>query len=87
MKMGLQRGRTGPSLEFAKAMIHDRDLPMFLWAKACNTEVYIQNRSPHKVLEDKTLEEAFTGVKPEVGHFRIFGCSETSKAYNKHTDI
>jgi hypothetical protein len=22
-----------------------------------------------------TLEEAFTGVKLEVGHFRIFGCS------------
>jgi hypothetical protein len=21
------------------------------------------------------LEEAFTGVNPEVGHFRIFGCS------------
>ena len=21
-----------------------------------------------------TLEEAFSGVKPEVGHFRIFGC-------------
>jgi hypothetical protein len=25
-------------------------------------------------LGDKTLEEAFTGVKPEVSHLRIFGC-------------
>ena len=25
-------------------------------------------------MEDKTLEEAFSGKKPEVGHFRIFGC-------------
>jgi hypothetical protein len=25
-------------------------------------------------LGNKTLEEAFTGKKPEVGHFRIFGC-------------
>jgi transposase InsO family protein len=28
----------------AKAMIHDQDLPMFLWEEACNTTVYIQNR-------------------------------------------
>ena len=25
-------------------------------------------------MEDKTPEEAFTGVKPKVSHFRIFGC-------------
>jgi hypothetical protein len=25
-------------------------------------------------LEDKTPEEEFTGVKPEVSHFHIFGC-------------
>jgi hypothetical protein len=28
----------------------------------------------HKSLRNMTLEEAFTEVKPEVGHFRIFGC-------------
>jgi len=25
-------------------------------------------------LEDKTPKEAFTNVKPEMSHFRIFGC-------------
>jgi hypothetical protein len=25
-------------------------------------------------LKNITLEEAFTGVKLEIGHFRIFGC-------------
>jgi hypothetical protein len=55
-------------------MIHDQDLPMVLWVEACNTTVYVQNMSPHKVLEDKNLEEAFFGVKLEIGHFRIFGC-------------
>jgi hypothetical protein len=25
-------------------------------------------------LKDKTLEEVFSGIKPEVGHLRIFGC-------------
>lgn len=28
-------------IEMAKAMIHDMDLPMFLWAEACYTIVYI----------------------------------------------
>jgi hypothetical protein len=37
------------------------------------TAVYIQNKSPHKTLRNMMPEEAFTEVKPEVGHFRIFG--------------
>jgi hypothetical protein len=38
------------------------------------TTVYVQNKSPHQILKNITPEEAFTGVKPEIGHFRIFGC-------------
>lgn len=41
-----------------KAMIHDQDLPMFLWAEACNTTVFLQNTGPHRALEDISLEEA-----------------------------
>jgi hypothetical protein len=60
--MGLRRERIGSS----RAMIHDQDLPMFLWVEACNTTVYVQNKGPHKILGDKTPEEAFTRVKPEI---------------------
>jgi hypothetical protein len=58
----------------AKAMIHDWDLSMFLWVETCNTTIYIHNRCPHKILEDKKLVETFTCVLPEVSHFPIFGC-------------
>ena len=34
--------------------------------------VYIQNRTPHRVLEKKTPEGVFTGKKPKVSHLRIF---------------
>jgi hypothetical protein len=37
------------------------------------TVVYIQNRSPHKILNNMTPKDDFTRVKPKVGHFRIFG--------------
>jgi hypothetical protein len=58
----------------ARAMLHDQGLPLFLWVEACYTAVYLQNRSPHRVVGSMTPEEAFSGKKPEVGHFRIFGC-------------
>ena len=61
-------------VEASKAMINDQSLPMFLWAEASRTVVYVQNKCPHKIVKNMTPEEAFTGVKPEVGHLRIFGC-------------
>jgi hypothetical protein len=48
---------------------------MTLWEDVASTPVYVQNKSPHRVFGNKTLEEAFTGVKPDVSHLRIFGCS------------
>jgi hypothetical protein len=47
---------------------------MILWVEAFVIVVYVQNMSPHKIIKNMTPEEAFIGVKPEVGHFRIFGC-------------
>jgi type IV secretory pathway TraG/TraD family ATPase VirD4 len=48
---------------------------MTLWEDAASISVYVQNRSPHQVFGNKTLEEAFTGVKTDVNHLRIFGFS------------
>ena len=59
----------------ARAMLHDQGLPLHLWAEACNTTLCLQNRSPHRILGMKTLEEAFSGKRPDVSHFRIFGSS------------
>jgi transposase InsO family protein len=51
-------------MEVVKGMIHDQDLPMHLWAEATKMTMYVQNKSSHKVLENKTLEEMFSGEKP-----------------------
>ena len=58
----------------AKAMLHDQGFPLFLWAEACNTTVYLQNRSLHRALGHMTPEEAFSRKKPDIGHLCIFGC-------------
>ena len=57
-----------------KAMLHDQKLPKLLWGDTANTIVYVQNKSPHRTLNNKTLGEVFSNEKPEVGHLRIFGC-------------
>eukprot|EP00253_Pinus_taeda_P024765 PITA_24765 len=54
-------------------MLHDQGLPLHLWAEACETAMYLQNKSPHRILGMKTPEEAFSGKRPDVDHFKIFG--------------
>ena len=61
-------------MEAVKTMIHDQDLPMHLWAEETRTTVYVQNRLSHSGLGFNTLEEMYTGKKPEVSHLKIFGC-------------
>ena len=57
----------------AKAMLFDQGLPLFLWAEAYRTTVYIQNMCPHTTLGRKTSEEVFTGTRTDVIHIHIFG--------------
>ena len=41
-------------------MLLDQDLPKFRWGEAPMTAISIQNRSPHRILDNMTPEEAFT---------------------------
>jgi len=62
-------------VETLKSMVHDLDMPMFLWAvEACCIAVYIQNKCPQKVLNVKTLEEALIGG--ETRRFSFQGVGE-----------
>jgi hypothetical protein len=60
--------------ESIKSLLNDQDRSMFLWGEAAMTAIYVQNRSPHRILKDMTPKEAFSGKKPNVENFRIFGC-------------
>eukprot|EP00253_Pinus_taeda_P032847 PITA_32847 len=60
-------------MDAARAMLHDQGLPLHLWAEACNTAVYVQNRCPHRILGMSTPEEAYSGKRPDISHLRIFG--------------
>jgi hypothetical protein len=55
-------------------MLNEKNLPNYFWAKAVATAVYIMNRTPTAAIHGMTPEEKFTGKKPDVSHFKVFGC-------------
>ena len=71
---GVVKKKNRTIIEATRVMLHHQGLSKFLWGEAANTAVYVQNRSPHQVLDFKIPEEFFSGKKPYVSHFRIFGC-------------
>ena len=71
---GIAESKNRTIMEVARGMLHDQHLPMHLWAEASRIAVYVQNHTPHRVLENKNPKEVFSSKKPEVSHLRIFGC-------------
>ncbi|KAD5961714.1 hypothetical protein E3N88_13187 [Mikania micrantha] len=57
-----------------RSMLKDHKLPNYLWAECIATAIHIINRSPTAALKDQTPHERWSGVKPKVDNFRVFGC-------------
>ena len=58
-------------------MMHNAEQDKKFWAEAVCTAVMIRNRSPTVSVGNMTPYECFYGRKPDVSHFKVFGC----KAY------
>jgi hypothetical protein len=61
-------------VEITCAMMNEKNLPHYFWTEAIATVVYSVNRTPTTTIRGMTLEEKFTGKKPNVSHLRVFGC-------------
>lgn len=70
-------------IEHASAMLWNASLPVGFWSAAVETSVYLLNRSPHSALNNKTPFEAWHGVKPNLGHLRVFGCRAAAHVPNE----
>ena len=62
-------------MENVRATLYHLNLPLSLWAEAVNTIVYLRNMSPTSSFKGVTPFEKLFGVKPNVGHLRVFGCT------------
>jgi len=54
-------------------MLQSKGLSLNYWAEAINCANYIINRTPTKFLKNITPEEAWSSIKPDMSHFRVFG--------------
>jgi transposase InsO family protein len=71
--------------EIACAMLNEKNLPNYFWAEAIATAVYIMNRTPTTAVHGMTPKEKFTGKKPNVSHFKVFGYSAYVHVPNEKT--
>jgi hypothetical protein len=55
-------------------MLNEKNLLNYFWAKAVAIAIYIMNRTFIAVVHGITPKEKFRSNKPNVSHFRIFGC-------------
>ena len=55
-------------LDNVRAMLYHAKLPLYLWAEAVSTVVYLRNRSPTSSFKGATPYERWHGVKPNIEH-------------------
>ena len=61
-------------VEISRALMIEKEMPQSFWAEVVHIIIYIMNRTPKAAIHDITLEEHFIGTKPDVLHFKVFGC-------------
>jgi hypothetical protein len=71
---GIAERKNRHIVEIARAMLNEKNLPNYFWAKAITIIVYIMNRTPIMEVHSMTPEEKLTGKKPNVLHLKLFGC-------------
>ena len=60
--------------EIARNLLNETNLLKYFWADAVNTACYVLNRVLIRPILKKTPYELFKGRKPNISHFRVFGC-------------
>jgi hypothetical protein len=66
-------------VEMARCMMKSMCVPAEYWAEAVTTAVYVLNRSPTRSLKNQTPFKVWHGKKPNVAHFKTFGCTSHVK--------
>jgi len=61
-------------MNMVRAILSEKKIPKSFWPEAVHWSIYVLNRCPTLAVKDATPEEAWTGDKPSMEHFRVFGC-------------
>ena len=73
-KNGVVERKNITIMNMVRSMLIEKQVPKIFWAEATRWCVHILNRSPTVAVQNKTPEEVWSGVKPNVDYFRVFRC-------------
>ena len=71
---GVAERKNRTIMNMVRAILSEKEVPKSFWADAVQWANHVLNRSPTTIVKDMTPEEAWSGNKPSVEHFRVFGC-------------
>ena len=71
---GVAERRNRTIMNMVRSMLSEKKIPKTFWPEAVNWTMHVLNRSPTFAVKNQTPEEAWSGVKPSVEYFKVFGC-------------
>ena len=71
---GVAERRNRTIMNMVRSMLSEKQIPKRFYPEVVNCTMHVLNRSPTLTIKDMIHEEAWSGVKPNVDYFRVFGC-------------
>ncbi|RVX17651.1 Retrovirus-related Pol polyprotein from transposon TNT 1-94 [Vitis vinifera] len=71
---GVAEHKNRTIMNMVRSMLSEKQVPKNFWPEAVNWTAHVLNRSPTLAVKGVTPKEAWSGVKPNVDYFRVFGC-------------
>jgi hypothetical protein len=69
---GIAKRKNRHITKITRAMLNEKNLPKYFWAKVVAIVIYIMNRTPTTTVHGMTPKEKFTSKKLDVSHLRMF---------------
>lgn len=71
---GVAERKNRSIMNTVRTILTEKGVPKVFWPEAVQWANHVLNRSPTVAIKDMTPEEAWSDRKPDVEHFKIFGC-------------
>ncbi|KAL4295185.1 hypothetical protein GQ457_12G009340 [Hibiscus cannabinus] len=71
---GVSERKNRTILNVVRSLLRRSDVPKSFWLEAVSLSVHVLNRRPTHAVRNRTLEEAWSGRRLDVRHFRVFNC-------------
>lgn len=71
---GVAERRNWTLLNMVRCLLTEKSMPSYFWSEASRWACHVLNRYMSRSLDEKVPDELWTGSKPSVEHFTVFGC-------------